>query len=132
MAKAKLFVTLCMYDDTGRRPFKLLPTDAEFSKDLIETTQDSFTRTLPKCVKEDLNSAQDSRVLNLWTGSVTSYAGYLRRIKARHEGMHTCTILTFCFEFSVRHLFFNFEQNFLVEHIIFPFLLERREHKLFP
>lgn len=71
--------------DTGRRPFKLLPTDEEFSAALIESTKDSFTRTLPKCVEEDLHNKDESRIIFLWSGYVTGFDEYLAKFRKRQR-----------------------------------------------
>ena len=57
----------------GRRPHKLLPTDEAFARELLETVQNSFNRTLPENVCQELNNDEYSRIINLYTGFITDY-----------------------------------------------------------
>lgn len=75
----------------GRRPFKQLPTDELFAASLLETLILAFDYSVPKNVLADLMDDEYSRVINLRTGFVTDYAGYLKKKnkkKAVTNGKH--------------------------------------------
>lgn len=107
----------------GRRPFKLLPTDDEFSAALVDSAKDSFTRTLPKCVLEDLNNKEESRILFLWSGIVTGYDEYLT--KYRKKGVdrnNTGTSAALAHRkqiYCTTCICLILVQKILVEHILF-------------
>lgn len=70
-----------------------MPTDEALADTLLDSIKDGFDRTLPRCVLEDLMDEKDSRVMNLWTGSVTTYQQYLQMSRPKPKTNATGTLI---------------------------------------
>lgn len=66
----------------------MLPTDELFGAALLDDLKFAFDEYLPRWVYQELLNDDDSRIMNLKTGYVTDYPGYLKMTKQIREGSY--------------------------------------------